>query len=108
MPRVKLLVAERMAALTPLEQLAVLRHGWYKAPWEDVPDFAARILKRDPRITLASGAKVAAIFRAAYDALTSDSRALCGDEPGGAASRPHRTAGERTAPSERPRRGGNR
>jgi hypothetical protein len=64
-----MLVDERLDALTPRERLALLRYGWRPAPWENPPDFAARILKRDPKITLANSRRLVAIFRAAYDAM---------------------------------------
>ena len=62
-------VAERWAAIQPAEREAFLRFGTKAAPWESPPDYAARILKSDPKITLDGARIVATIFRAAYDGL---------------------------------------
>jgi hypothetical protein len=62
-------VEERWAAIAPSEREAFLRFGTKAAPWESVPDYAERILKADPKITLAGARTVAVIFRCAYNEL---------------------------------------
>lgn len=65
-------VQTRWAAIEPGEREAFLRYGRGDAPWESAPDYAARILKVDWHISLDNAAKLAAIFRAAYDALVAE------------------------------------
>lgn len=65
----KMLIAERWDAVTPRERLAFMRYRYNKAPWESVPDYAERILKFDPKVTLEAGKAISAIFRAGYDGL---------------------------------------
>jgi hypothetical protein len=60
-------VDERWAAITPSEREAFLRFGTKAAPWESTPDYAERILKSDPKITLDGARIITAVFRAAYD-----------------------------------------
>jgi hypothetical protein len=69
MPRIKLLVEERWNAVTPRERLAWIMYGRNAASWESPPDYAERVLKFDPRISLSGGHALSAIFRAAYNEL---------------------------------------
>ena len=50
-------VAARWDAVEWYEREAWLRFGWRAAPWERAPDFAARILKADRKLTLERAAK---------------------------------------------------
>lgn len=62
-------VEERWAAIGPDEREAFLLFGTKAAPWESPPDYAARILKADPNVSLAGARIIASIFRVAYDEL---------------------------------------
>lgn len=62
---------ERWDAVEPHEREAFLRYGLNPAPWESPPAFAARILKADPKMSLDNGAKLAIIFRSAYESMVS-------------------------------------
>jgi hypothetical protein len=62
-------IAARWGAVLFVEREAFLRFGTRHAPWESTPAYAARILKADRNISLENAAKVAAVFRAAYDEL---------------------------------------
>lgn len=62
-------VDERWAAVKSDEREAWLLWGKRAAPWENAPDYAERILKGDPKLTLEGARTIAVVFRAAYDEL---------------------------------------
>lgn len=62
-------VDDRWCAVNPDEREAWLRFGTRPAPWENAPDFAERILKGDPNLTLQNAATLTVVFRSAYDSL---------------------------------------
>jgi len=62
-------INERWLATTTEERDKFMRYGRRAAPDEAPPDFAARILKFDPKITLLNARRLVVIFRSAYNEM---------------------------------------